>query len=63
MDKILIALGMAIGGGIALYTMRFFLGLYVTGTSFSENMLTYFVPLGILTASIIFIFKGKKKKQ
>ena len=52
---------MLFGGGIALYVIRNVINNVVTSTSFGDNIVTYLVPLGILTATLIIIFRGKKK--
>ena len=55
--------GLLFGGSIAFYIVRFVLPYYVTSTSFSDNMMTYLVPLGILIAVIIAIFFAFFKRR
>ena len=44
------------GGTIVFGLVRMVLPYIITGTSFSENMMTYLVPFGIFIAVIIGVF-------
>ena len=41
------------GGTIGFYVIRYLIPYIVTGTSFSENMMTYIVPLAAFLTIIV----------
>lgn len=53
------------GGTIAFAVVKFVMPYIITGTSFSENIMTYLVPLALFIAVIIGIFYAwfKPRKQ
>ncbi|MCK9369864.1 hypothetical protein M0R04_08170 [Candidatus Dojkabacteria bacterium] len=50
-------------GGLILWMVRWILPLLVTGTSGTDNIMTYFYPLIILFAIIILCMLAFKKRR
>lgn len=56
-------IGLIFGGSVALYIVRYVMPNLITGTSFSENIMTYLVPLGIVVAVLAGVFFTWFKKR
>lgn len=54
--RLVAGVGILFGGGVVSYLVRPIISQFVTGTSFSDNVMTYLVPFAIFVATIGSIF-------
>ncbi len=55
-------IGILLFGGVVSYILRIFIPVVIIGTTYSENLLTYLLPVSILIGSLIAIFWGTFKR-
>lgn len=57
------AVGIFVAGGIVFYVIRFFLDYLIIGTTFGDNIMTYFIPTAVFIGTIIAMFWAMFRKR
>jgi hypothetical protein len=63
MARFMAGIAMLLGASVSVYLVRPFMQVLITGTSLSENIMTYFIPIALFVAMIIGVFVAWFKRQ